>query len=196
MKGGEPPLVGNVKSNPTNLFPLNLSPVNNKSRVNTMNSTINTMTPTVNSNNSQLNKIKNKLFPEGTISGLAMKLTKISKNSNNPANDKYSFEIIYKIDGNNDIKKLVFSNITFTEFLQHYRKSSTDVFPPPQKRTNNVKAATATATNGTVKAAAATNGTVKANSNGTVKANANGTVKPNSNGTVNANANKALNLGF
>ena len=112
-----------------------------------------------NKNNSSLNKIKNKILPQGTISGLAMKLIKTSKNSNNPSNDKYSFEIIYKIDGTNEIKQSVISNVGFGEFLQEYRKISTDVFPPPKK--NNVKV------NGiaNAKAVANANGTVKANTN-------------------------------
>ena len=135
-----------------------------------------------NKNNSSLNKIKNKILPQGTISGLAMKLIKTSKNSNNPSNDKYSFEIIYKIDGNNEIKQSVISNVGFGEFLQEYRKISTDVFPPPKK--NNVKV------NGVANAKAVANANAKAKANGTVKLNANGTAK------VNANANAKVNANF
>jgi len=139
MKGGKNNAVivnsnkqASIATNTSNLFSLNSSPA-----------IVNTNNSSVNSGNSPLNKIKNELFPEGTISGLAMKLIKTNKNATNPTNEKYSFEIIYKKDdGTNEIKKSVISNVGFGEFLQEYRKISTDVFPPPSKK-NNVKVNTA-----------------------------------------------------
>ena len=69
-----------------------------------------------------------------------MKLIKTNKNATNPTNEKYSFEIIYKKDdGTNEIKKSVISNVGFGEFLQEYRKISTDVFPPPPKGNSQIK---------------------------------------------------------
>ena len=129
MKGGAPNgnvVVNNKKqasiaTNTSNLFSTSSSTVENSI------------------NNGSLNKIKNKILPTGTISGLAMKLIKTNKNATNPTNEKYSFEIIYKKDdGTNEIKQLVISNVGFGEFLQEYRKISTEVFPPPSKK-NNVK---------------------------------------------------------
>ena len=151
MKGGEPPLVGNVKSNPTNLFPLNLSPVNNKSRVNTMNSPVNstkslvnTKNSSVNSRNSPLNKIKNELFPEGTAPELVMKLIQTNKNPTNLSDSTYSFEIFYRLEGKNEINKSVKSDVKFTEFLHEYQDISKKVFPPPPKGNTQIKQNTST----------------------------------------------------
>jgi hypothetical protein len=120
--------------------------VNNKKQASiATNNLFSTSSSTVenSTNNGSLNKIKNKILPTGTISGLAMKLIKTNKNATNPTNEKYSFEIIYKKDdGTNEIKQLVISNVGFGEFLQEYRKISTEVFPPPSKK-NNVKVNTA-----------------------------------------------------
>ena len=130
MKGGGPNgnvVVNNKKqasiaTNTSNLFSTSSSTVENSI------------------NNGSLNKIKNKILPTGTISGLAMKLIKTNKNATNPTNEKYSFEIIYKKDdGTNEIKQLVISNVGFLEFLYEYRKISTEVFPPPPSKKNNVK---------------------------------------------------------
>ena len=150
MKGGEPPLVGNVK--PNNLFSLNIPTVNTKNLpVNMMTPTENMMTPTVNTKNltvntknSPLNKIKNELFPDGTTPELVMKLIQTSKNNKNPTDSTYSFEIFYRLEGDKEIKKLVKSDVKFGEFLTDYRKISTDVFPPPPK---NVKVSNATVVN-------------------------------------------------
>ena len=112
----------------------------------------------LNTNNGSLNKIKTKILPDGTISGLAMKLIKISKNNNNPSNEKYSFEIIYKIDGQPDIKHLVLSDIEFKQFLDKYLSISEQVFPRPQKKAANAKAAAV----GVLNAAANANAAAKA----------------------------------
>lgn len=152
MKGGQG---GNTAPAQSNLFSINL------------NKNISLKT-----NNGSLNKIKTKILPDGTISGLAMKLIKISKNNNNPSNEKYSFEIIYKIDGQTDIKHLVLSDIQFKEFLDNYLQISEQVFPRPQKKTANAKAAANTATvgvsNATVNPAAATVGVSNAAATATV----------------------------
>ena len=104
-----------ITTNTNNLFSINSKPVENTK------------------NNGSLNKIKNKILPEGTISGLAMKLIKMNKNNTNHTKEKYSFEIIYKKDGNDEIKQLVLPNIGFREFLDEYLRISTDVFPRPPK---------------------------------------------------------------
>ena len=148
MKGGEPPLVGNV--NPNNLFSLNKPNVNNKPPVNNKNpmanstkSTINTMTPTVNSK-SPLNKIKNELFLEGTAPELVMKLIQTNKNPTNLSDSTYSFEIFYRLEGKNEINKSVKSDVKFTEFLHEYQDISKKVFPPPPKGNTQIKQNTST----------------------------------------------------
>jgi hypothetical protein len=154
MKGGDLPLVGNVKSNSPNLFPLNLSPVNTmnslvnstKSTVNTTTptvnstkSTVNTTTPTVNSGNSPLNKIKNELFREGTAPELVMKIIETNKNTTKPSESKYSFEIFYRLEGTNEIKKSVKLDVKFIDFLNEYQNISRQVFPPPPKGNSQIK---------------------------------------------------------
>jgi len=135
MKGGAPN--GNVVVNNKKQASASIA-TNTSNLFSTSSSTVENST-----NNGSLNKIKNKILPTGTISGLAMKLIKTNKNATNPTNEKYSFEIIYKKDdGTNEIKQLVISNVGFGEFLQEYRKISTEVFPPPSKK-NNVKVNTA-----------------------------------------------------
>ena len=134
-----------------------------------------------NSKNSPLNKIKNEILPPATISGFALIVTKISKNKNNFKNDKYSINIISKIeDGNTQIKQLGKSEFSFYEISSALRDISKEVFPTTEK-TNNVKvnAAAAAATNGTAAAAAST--TVNAGKNG------NGTRNGTRNGTTNVN---------
>lgn len=166
MKGGDATLVGNVK--PNNLFSLNIPTVNTKnSTVNTKNSTINTMTPTVNSNNSPLNKIKNELFPDGTTPELVMKLIQTNKNNKNPTDSTYSFEIFYRLEGNNEIKKSVKSDVKFGEFLTEYRKISTEVFPPPPPKNNKPK----TQTNSTTNTTNLTKNNKQTQSNSTTKTN-------------------------
>ena len=129
MKGGAnavaPPPTGNLLSS---------------NSINTTNKTT-----SVNSGNSPLNKIKNELLPEGTDSGLAMKLIKTSKNSTNPT---YSFEIFYKSEGNKEIQKSSKSNVKFGDFLSEYREISTKVFPPPSKTNGKVNAVEAVKPNG------------------------------------------------
>ena len=174
MKGGANGNAVNVKLNNTQQASI---ATNTSNLFSTSSSTVENS-----KNNGSLNKIKNKILPTGTISGLAMKLIKINKNNTNHTKDKYSFEIIYKKDdGTNEIKQSVISNVGFGEFLYEYRKISTEVFPPPPK--NNVKANTAAAV---VKP--------NENKNSTV-------VKPNGNknSTVvkaNAKPNNSLNLGL
>lgn len=125
MKGGEGNPVVNVKPN---------SKLPNKNTTTTTN-LFSLNSTSVNSGNSPLNKIKNELLPEGTDSGLAMKLIKTSKNSTNPT---YSFEIFYKSEGNNEIQKSSKSNVKFGDFLSEYRDISTKVFPPPPKTNGKV----------------------------------------------------------
>ena len=84
-------------------------------------------------NNSPLNKSKNAILPKETISGLVMKLIKTEKNPTNSTKDKFSYEIYYKIEGSDEIKKLVLSNVGFSEFLKEYRIISDQVFPRPPK---------------------------------------------------------------
>ena len=136
MKGGGPnenTVVNNKKqasiaTNTSNLFSLTSSPA-----------IINTKNSSVNSGNSPLNKIKNELFPEGTTPELVMKLIKTNKNATNPTNEKYSFEIFYRLEGTNEIKKSVKSDIRFIEFLHEYQEISKQVFPPPPKGNSQIK---------------------------------------------------------
>ena len=168
MKGGDPAVVVNGK--PPNKSNMNMGvnvklPNVNFSTVNS--STVNSST--VNSKNSPLNKIKNELFPQGTTnSGLAMKLIQTTKNSINPTNSTYSFEILYRLGGNNEIQNLSKTDVKFGEFLTNYRTISEEVFPRPQKP----------------------NGTAPKNGNGTAPKNGNGT----KNGTTAAAATKNGNL--
>ena len=123
MKGGgqngNAVVSGNPSNNTTtkaiNFFSLNSPSVN---------------TPPVNSKNSPLNKIKKELLPEGTNSGLTMKIIKTSNNSTNPT---YSFEIFYKLEGKNEIQTLSGTNVKFGDFLHKYQDISRHVFPPPPK---------------------------------------------------------------
>jgi hypothetical protein len=54
----------------------------------------------------------------------------------NTKNETYSFELLYKKNGNPVIQKSVGSKVTFPQFLDEYHKISKEVFPPPPKQTN------------------------------------------------------------
>ena len=89
--------------------------------------------------NSPLNKIKNNLLPEETISGLAMIVKKISKNSKNSKSDKYSIEFVFKTEnGNTKIKELEKTEFVFSDISTQLREILKDVFPP-LKTANAVK---------------------------------------------------------
>jgi hypothetical protein len=156
----------------------NVVSTNLKSVVNTMTMpVVNTMTmpventmtmPVENKNNSILNKSKNAILPKETISGLVIKVIKTDENPTNPTSDKFSYEIYYKIKGNNEIKKSVVSNVSFSEFFTGYRKISEEVFPRPPKLNNKSKPANAKA-----------NAKAKANANAKAKETATATAQVN-----------------
>ena len=131
MKGGANGNTQTTNTNTNNLLKLNSKPVKNS----TNNLLKLNSEPVKNStNNSPLNKSKNVILPKETISGLVMKLIKTEKNPTNSTNDKFSYEIYYKIEGSDEIKKLVLLNVGFSEFLKEYRIISDQVFPRPPKR--------------------------------------------------------------
>jgi hypothetical protein len=137
--------------------------------------------------NSPLNKIKNDLLPEGTSSGLAMTIIQTSKNNKN---SKYSFEIIYKTDGDSEIKKSVKSNVTFLDFLGEYRTISGKVFPKPANRPANKPANKPANANTT--GLTNTSGTIQTNLTGLT--NTSGTIQTNATGLINKNRNKPINI--
>jgi len=192
MKGGDATLVGNVKPTKANQSTNNLFSLNTP--------------PPVNTNNSPLNKIKNELFPDGTSPELVMKLIRTNKNLTKPSDSTYSVEIFYRVDGNNEIKKSVKSDVTFPVFLKEYHTISGEVFPPPTKNVKVSNAAAVSNANGTVKTNANTKPNANAKPNANTKPNANAkpnaNTKPNANAKTNgtvkpkANANLGLGLGF
>ena len=144
-----------------------------------------------NKKNSPLNKIKNELFPDGTTPVLVMKLIQTNKNLTKPSDSTYSFEIFYRLEGTNEIKKSVKSDITFGVFLKEYHTISGDVFPPPPKPNGQTKAVANT--NANAKAKANANAKAKANANAKAKANANAVVNGTANAVVNGTANAVVN---
>jgi hypothetical protein len=185
MKGGDP----NLSLSGTNS--VQVKPANGANLFNKVQPANGNLQAVVNSNNSPLNKIKNELFPTGTTPELVMKLIQTNKNLTNPSDSTYSFEIFYRLEGTNEIKKSVKSDITFGVFLKEYHTISGDVFPPPPKPNGQTKAVANT--NANAKAKANANAKAKANANAKAKANANAVVNGTANAVVNGTANAVVN---